>query len=137
MHLNRAANPPAPISSQHHLIITFSIASLPLSACRRIKGLSLGFGQIRSLTYYTKSSSLLTDNHNPSRVFFSGSSVIFSLRTNKSKMTSKLVPSDPAKVMVIRDVVPNIITTFSTPFWRFGRIKIGGRGTVGMHLSRH
>ncbi|KAH7065914.1 hypothetical protein BKA63DRAFT_167425 [Paraphoma chrysanthemicola] len=45
-------------------------------------------------------------------------------------MSSKLVPSDPAKVMVIRDVVPRTITTFSTPFWRFGRVKIGGRGTV-------
>lgn len=45
-------------------------------------------------------------------------------------MSSKLVPSDPAKVMVIRDVVPRVITTFSVPFWRFGRIKVGGRGTV-------
>lgn len=48
-------------------------------------------------------------------------------------MASKLVPVDPAKVMVIRDVVPKTITTLSTPFWRFGRIKIGGRGTIGMH----
>lgn len=32
--------------------------------------------------------------------------------------------------MVIREVVPRTITTFSVPFWRFGRIKIGGRGTV-------
>ena len=31
--------------------------------------------------------------------------------------------------MVIRDITPNI-ATFSTPFLRFGRIKIGGRGTV-------
>ena len=46
-------------------------------------------------------------------------------------MASKLIPSDPAKVMVIREVVPNTITTYSTPFWRFGRIKIGGRGTAG------
>ncbi|OCK82902.1 hypothetical protein K432DRAFT_380006 [Lepidopterella palustris CBS 459.81] len=45
-------------------------------------------------------------------------------------MASKLVPKDPAKVMVIREVVPNVITTYSTPFWRFGRIKIGGRGTI-------
>lgn len=47
-----------------------------------------------------------------------------------SKMTSKLVPQDPAKVMVIRDVVPNTITTLSAPFWRFGAIKVGGRGTI-------
>lgn len=45
-------------------------------------------------------------------------------------MSSKLVPSDPAKVMVIRDVVPKVITTLSVPFWRFGRIKVGGRGTI-------
>jgi hypothetical protein len=46
-------------------------------------------------------------------------------------MASKLVPSDPAKVMVIRDVVPRQITTLSVPFWRFGRVKVGGRGTIG------
>lgn len=45
-------------------------------------------------------------------------------------MASKLVPKNPAEVMVTRQVVPNVITTFSAPFWRFGRIKIGGRGTV-------
>lgn len=42
---------------------------------------------------------------------------------------SKLVPSDPEKVMVIRSVTPDI-KTFSTPFLRFGRVKIGGRGTA-------
>lgn len=47
--------------------------------------------------------------------------------------SSKLVPDDPAKVMVIRDVVPNTLVTLSTPFWRFGQIKIGGRGTIGMN----
>lgn len=31
--------------------------------------------------------------------------------------------------MVIRSVTPDI-KTFSTPFLRFGRIKIGGRGTA-------
>ncbi|KAF2497729.1 hypothetical protein BU16DRAFT_525337 [Lophium mytilinum] len=45
-------------------------------------------------------------------------------------MSDKLVPKDPAKVMVTRQVVPNVITTFSVPFLRFGRIKVGGRGTV-------
>lgn len=44
-------------------------------------------------------------------------------------MTSKLIPSDPSKVMVIRQVTPNI-TTCSAPFLRFGRLKIGGRGTI-------
>jgi len=32
--------------------------------------------------------------------------------------------------MVIRDVVPNVITTLSLPFLRFGKVKIGGRGTI-------
>jgi len=44
-------------------------------------------------------------------------------------MTSKLTPPNPAAVMVIRDVTPNIVT-LSTPFSRFGRIRIGGRGTI-------
>ncbi|KAL1606469.1 hypothetical protein SLS60_003873 [Paraconiothyrium brasiliense] len=45
-------------------------------------------------------------------------------------MTSKLVPSNPAEVMVIRDVVPRTITTLSVPFARFGRMRIGGRATI-------
>lgn len=45
-------------------------------------------------------------------------------------MTSKLIPSDPGSVTVIRQVTDNILT-FSAPFNRFGRIKIGGRGTIG------
>jgi len=44
-------------------------------------------------------------------------------------MTSKLIPSDPSKVMVIRKLSP-AITTLSTPFWRFGHLKVGGRGTI-------
>jgi len=42
---------------------------------------------------------------------------------------AKLIPSDPEKVMVIRKITPDIITC-STPFLRFGRIKVGGRGTI-------
>jgi len=42
---------------------------------------------------------------------------------------SKLVPSDPEKVMVIRKLTPDI-TICSSPFKRFGRVKIGGRGTI-------
>jgi len=41
----------------------------------------------------------------------------------------KLIPSDPEKVLVTRSVTPDI-KTFSTPFLRFGRVKIGGRGTA-------
>ncbi|KAF2431786.1 hypothetical protein EJ08DRAFT_631890 [Tothia fuscella] len=44
-------------------------------------------------------------------------------------MSSKPVPSDPSKVTVIRKISENI-TTLSTPFLRFGHIKIGGRGTL-------
>ncbi|TKA59666.1 hypothetical protein B0A49_09213 [Cryomyces minteri] len=44
-------------------------------------------------------------------------------------MSSKLVPSDPEKVMVIRRVSKNI-TTLSVPFFRFGHLKVGGRGTI-------
>lgn len=50
------------------------------------------------------------------------------------RMTSKLIPSDPSKVMVIRQITPNI-TTCSVPFLRFGRLKIGGRGTIGMTIG--
>lgn len=32
--------------------------------------------------------------------------------------------------MVIRDVVPHTVTTLSVPFSRFGKIKVGGRGTI-------
>ncbi|TKA23079.1 hypothetical protein B0A50_07396 [Salinomyces thailandicus] len=42
---------------------------------------------------------------------------------------SKLIPSDPEKVMVIRHIDPSILTC-SVPFQRFSRIKIGGRGTI-------
>ncbi|KAL8726947.1 MAG: hypothetical protein Q9166_006368 [cf. Caloplaca sp. 2 TL-2023] len=44
-------------------------------------------------------------------------------------MTSKLIPPDPGSVTVIRKVTPNI-TICSAPFNRFGRFKIGGRGTI-------
>ncbi|EME79078.1 uncharacterized protein MYCFIDRAFT_190127 [Pseudocercospora fijiensis CIRAD86] len=42
---------------------------------------------------------------------------------------SKLIPTDPEKVMIIRKLTPDIMTC-STPFLRMGRIKIGGRGTI-------
>lgn len=45
-------------------------------------------------------------------------------------MTSKLIPPNPDKVMVIRNVTPDVVT-LSLPFARFGRINIGGRGTLG------
>ncbi|KLP16149.1 uncharacterized protein LW94_11934 [Fusarium fujikuroi] len=49
--------------------------------------------------------------------------------SNSTEMSSKLIPSDPDHVMVIRNVTPNI-ATFSVPFSRFGKVKIGGRGTL-------
>lgn len=45
-------------------------------------------------------------------------------------MSAQLIPSNPADLMVIRNITPNIVT-FSVPFSRFGKIKIGGRGTLG------
>lgn len=42
---------------------------------------------------------------------------------------SKLIPSDPEKVMVMRKITPDLLTC-SVPFLRFGMIKVGGRGTV-------
>ena len=45
-------------------------------------------------------------------------------------MTSKAAAKlEPAAVTVIRNVTPDIVTC-STPFLRFGRIKLGGRGTI-------
>jgi hypothetical protein len=44
--------------------------------------------------------------------------------------SKKLVPSDPASVMVIRQLTP-AVSTLSVPFKRFGLIKVGGRATVG------
>lgn len=35
---------------------------------------------------------------------------------------------------MIRDVTPNVVT-FSVPFSRFGKIPIGGRGTLGEFLN--
>jgi len=52
-------------------------------------------------------------------------------------LSKKLLPSNPDKVMVLRKVTPDILTC-SVPFLRFGRVNIGGRGTIGKsqhHLS--
>jgi hypothetical protein len=49
---------------------------------------------------------------------------------NAHIMSSKLIPANPSEVMVIRNITPNI-ATFSVPFARFGRIPVGGRGTLG------
>jgi len=46
-------------------------------------------------------------------------------------MSSKLVPQNAEEVMVIREIAPNV-TTLSVPFLRFGRIKFGGRATIGI-----
>jgi hypothetical protein len=49
-------------------------------------------------------------------------------------MSSKLVPQNAEEVMVIREIAPNV-TTLSVPFLRFGRIKFGGRATIGIYSS--
>ena len=45
-------------------------------------------------------------------------------------MSSKLVPTHPSEVMVIRNITPNVVA-LSVPFARFGVLKVGGRGTIG------
>ncbi|KAH0548585.1 hypothetical protein GP486_007871 [Trichoglossum hirsutum] len=40
-----------------------------------------------------------------------------------------IAPSNPSEVMVIRKLSPNI-TTLSLPFARFGKLRVGGRGTI-------
>ncbi|RYP22653.1 hypothetical protein DL765_001503 [Monosporascus sp. GIB2] len=44
-------------------------------------------------------------------------------------MSSKLIPSSPADVMVIRNITPDVVT-LSVPFSRFGILKVGGRATI-------
>ncbi|PHH86113.1 hypothetical protein CDD83_10700 [Cordyceps sp. RAO-2017] len=44
-------------------------------------------------------------------------------------MSAELIPANPQDLMVIRNVTPKI-ATFSVPFSRFGKIRIGGRGTL-------
>ncbi|KAH0537421.1 hypothetical protein FGG08_005774 [Glutinoglossum americanum] len=46
---------------------------------------------------------------------------------------SNLAPANASDVMVIRKLSPNI-TTLSLPFARFGKLRIGGRGTIGLYL---
>jgi len=50
-------------------------------------------------------------------------------RQTNINMSSKLVPSNPSEVTVIRKLTENIIT-LSAPFSRYGRIHVGGRGTL-------
>ncbi|KAJ3572969.1 hypothetical protein NPX13_g4866 [Xylaria arbuscula] len=44
-------------------------------------------------------------------------------------MSEKLIPNNPSKVQVIRNVTPNVVTV-SVPFLRFEKIPIGGRATI-------
>ncbi|KAH9884191.1 beta-lactamase-like protein [Xylariomycetidae sp. FL2044] len=44
-------------------------------------------------------------------------------------MSSKLIPSNPDDVAVIRNITPNVVTV-SVPFARFGKVRVGGRGTI-------
>lgn len=60
---------------------------------------------------------------------------VSSSRRPFTKMTTELVPPNPADLMVIRNITPNVVT-FSVPFSRFGKIKVGGRGTLGISQLR-
>jgi hypothetical protein len=53
-----------------------------------------------------------------------------------SNMSDKLTANNPDDSMVIRELVPGV-TTLSVPFARFGRIKFGGRATVGKYPTLH
>ena len=55
------------------------------------------------------------------------------LWSSLATMASAYVPKNINDIMVIRKVTENI-TTCSAPFARFGRMKIGGRGTMGMFI---
>jgi Domain of unknown function (DUF4336) len=46
-----------------------------------------------------------------------------------SKSAAKLIPSDPSTVTVFREILPNMMT-ISSPFARFGLLKVGGRATI-------
>lgn len=51
-------------------------------------------------------------------------------------MSSKLIPSNPAGVAIIRNITPNVVTV-SVPFARFGIIRVGGRGTISKQISHN
>ncbi|ORY67635.1 beta-lactamase-like protein [Pseudomassariella vexata] len=73
---------------------------------------------------FTKSRNILI----PSLVL--ASSLPIGLYLHQSaNMSSKLIPSNPSDVMVIRNITQNVVT-FSVPFSRFGILQVGGRGTV-------
>lgn len=55
---------------------------------------------------------------------------------HNASMSGKLIPSNPSDVMVIRDITPNVVT-LSVPFSRFGRLHVGGRGTLGRPRRPH
>ncbi|KAI9045302.1 uncharacterized protein KD926_008727 [Aspergillus affinis] len=53
-------------------------------------------------------------------------------------MAPQLFPKNPSESMVIRNVTSDVVT-MSLPFARFGRLKFGGRGTLGplaYHITR-
>ncbi|KAI1343606.1 hypothetical protein F5Y15DRAFT_237464 [Xylariaceae sp. FL0016] len=44
-------------------------------------------------------------------------------------MSAELIPKDPSSVAVMRNITPNVVT-ISVPFARFGKVRVGGRGTI-------
>lgn len=47
-------------------------------------------------------------------------------------MAPVLFPTNPSQLMAIRNITPDIIT-MSLPFARFGHLKFGARGTLGLY----
>ena len=54
------------------------------------------------------------------------------IKLRNCAIMAKLFPTNPTQVMVIRNVTPDVVT-MSLPFARFGRLKFGARGTLGMY----
>lgn len=85
--------------------------------------------------HYTLRSKTLTASTSKILITFGGLSLgaalFFGLQEQSRglSMSSKLVPSNPSDVAVIRTITPNVVTV-SVPFARFGIIRVGGRGTI-------
>ncbi|CAH0017718.1 unnamed protein product [Clonostachys rhizophaga] len=117
----RISSAPPPHILASHPLISSSPANFCVIDCR-----NSGQVHLRKYLYSgSVSSALCRPNLKPQPL----SRGFTSTPARSAAMSSKLIPSNPADVMVIRNVTPNIVT-FSVPFARFGTAKIGGRGTL-------
>lgn len=117
-------------SFQIHTCKAQPLSTLPTSRIKHLGNTRL-FCVIDQSHYFTRS----RDHKNSAAPAIPPFRHQYSSTSKHSNMSSQLIPSKPSEVMVIRNVTPNI-ATFSVPFARFGKVKIGGRGTLGMSNSR-